>query len=509
MLIMEVQLVSRLLLCSFFSLTFTLNFCSAQEIQRVSVDPSGVCVGTPPLQLNLNNGHLSACIAGAWVIINGSGGSPTVVKVNGTNTTTQSPISFNDGTGTTVTNPSAGNILVNFTGAAGGVTTFNTRSGAVSLLLADVTSLGTLANNTSGNASTATLATSATSLAALPTLCPSGQAARGVLQSGNATGCFTPTGSPSVGSAGAIQTAGAGGTFADSGCTNPTSGNISCSSFNTTGGSGIVKGGDVTGTNIAGNPIIFAGGQSTGTGVGGDVSIQYSPAGSTGTAQNALQNAIKVTAANGNVEIFHNLTIDGTCTGCGGSTAPSVGTGDWLFGGEPADATSNIINVTGGNGGTTFATTWKIYNALKFNYNVTAAAGTGTNGFLVGIYSPDFLTLYCLTAVATGAKVATGAQSINWASGSLVASPGAACTIPVGNAVNVVSGSNDTTFAVSVYNTNVGYGMRNVNRGWMAGYAASIVTGSGSSISFISFTTATWTVSALGTNFMPIYFLEN
>ena len=48
------------------------------------------------------------------------------------------------------------------------------------------------AANTSGNAATAT------ALASTPTLCTGGQAATGILANGNATGCFTPSGSGTV-----------------------------------------------------------------------------------------------------------------------------------------------------------------------------------------------------------------------------------------------------------------------------------------------------------------------
>ena len=107
--------------------------------------------------------------------------------------------------------PFAAGILANgnATGcaAAGGVTSFNTRTGAVlpvtndysfsqisgallhsqlpTLLSADIPNN---AANTSGNSATAT------ALAAPPSLCSSGQAPTGILASGNATGCATAGG---------------------------------------------------------------------------------------------------------------------------------------------------------------------------------------------------------------------------------------------------------------------------------------------------------------------------
>ncbi len=66
---------------------------------------------------------------------------------------------------------------------SGSVTSFNTRIGAVTLLTADVNSVGAITNNTSGNAATAT------ALATTPTLCSAGNAPLGILVNGDATGC--------------------------------------------------------------------------------------------------------------------------------------------------------------------------------------------------------------------------------------------------------------------------------------------------------------------------------
>ena len=64
-----------------------------------------------------------------------------------------------------------------------GVTSFNTRTGAVVLNQSDVNGVGTISNNTTGNAATAS------ALAAAPSLCSSGQAPRGIVANGNATDC--------------------------------------------------------------------------------------------------------------------------------------------------------------------------------------------------------------------------------------------------------------------------------------------------------------------------------
>ncbi len=88
----------------------------------------------------------------------------------------------------------------NATGCAavtgGGVSSFNTRTGAVTLLVGDVNALGTITNSTSGNAATST------AFASTPTLCSSGFAPTGILANGNATGCAAISGGSGVTSVG-------------------------------------------------------------------------------------------------------------------------------------------------------------------------------------------------------------------------------------------------------------------------------------------------------------------
>ena len=67
--------------------------------------------------------------------------------------------------------------------------------------------------------------------------------------------------------------------------------------FNATGGSG---------TDNAGAPFTFAGGKGTGTGAGGDLIFQYAPAGSTGTALNALVERLRI----GTAVVFNDLGND-------------------------------------------------------------------------------------------------------------------------------------------------------------------------------------------------------
>lgn len=82
------------------------------------------------------------------------------------------------GTYTKVTVGVDGRISAGATAAASDLSNGTTGAGAIVLASGSI----------SGNAATAT------ALASTPTICSSGQAARGVLASGNATGCFTPSG---------------------------------------------------------------------------------------------------------------------------------------------------------------------------------------------------------------------------------------------------------------------------------------------------------------------------
>ncbi len=76
------------------------------------------------------------------------------------------------------------------TGVAG-VSSFNTRTGAVTLAAADVNAVGAITNSTSGTSA---------ALASTPTLCTAGNAPTGILANGNATGCQSVTGVAGVAS---------------------------------------------------------------------------------------------------------------------------------------------------------------------------------------------------------------------------------------------------------------------------------------------------------------------
>lgn len=70
----------------------------------------------------------------------------------------------------------------------------------------------------------------------------------------------------------------------------------------------------VAGTDTAGTDLVLKAGQGTGTGAGGKVVFQTAPAsGTSGTASNALANAMDIDA-NGNVTVYGNLNVSGATT---------------------------------------------------------------------------------------------------------------------------------------------------------------------------------------------------
>ena len=144
------------------------------------------------LNASLVSGMPSSPYTGqTWVITDGTGSSPCSSAGGGS---TKAFCRWNGSSWDTL-------------GGGGGVTSFNSRTGAISPASGDYSFSqisGSLAHsqlpalqgadipanaaNTSGNAGTAT------QLSALPTTCSTGQAPLGILANGNATGCWTPTG---------------------------------------------------------------------------------------------------------------------------------------------------------------------------------------------------------------------------------------------------------------------------------------------------------------------------
>ena len=69
------------------------------------------------------------------------------------------------------------------------------------------------------------------------------------------------------------------------------------SAFNVSKGGSVKLGINSSGTNVAGTNVTISGSQGTGTGAGGSIIFQVAPAGSSGTAQNALADALTINSS--------------------------------------------------------------------------------------------------------------------------------------------------------------------------------------------------------------------
>lgn len=483
----------------------TLHFSGAGSDSYTTVDvfgdPSGGCTSPEPLQYNNTNGKLWGCDGSVWTQISGSGG--------------------------------------------GGVLTFNTRAGAVTLLAADVNAVGGITNNTSGNAATATTATTAGSLAGTPSLCTTGQAPTGILANGNATGCAA-IGSGGVTTfntrAGAVTLLTAD-VNAVGAITNSTSGNAATAtalaatpSLCTTGQAptGVLANGNATGC-----ASIGGGGGSPG---GSTDDVQYKTSGGAfGGGRCTMSSANVMTCAGGYAGGTGPLTFGGQCTTTGsvavppvtspitlnyfcnsansnhltskdsssvlvdiqaGGSGPTLNThgGDFVFGTPDAIAAGVVVATSGSaNSGSVLGFINKQLTRTTVNYQINAAGGGGA-GLLFGIYSADLTTALCISTVGTGSKVTTAnsPQSLTWASGANVS--GGVCTIPLSDADAMVWTSDDTTLSLFPYADSNKYPMMTVNSNIHAGWENGLSTGTGASLAFVgTLPTITHAINFAGT----------
>jgi hypothetical protein len=129
-------------------------------------------------------------------------------------------------------------------------------------------------------------------------------------------------------------------------------------------------------TNTAGTNLTITGSQGTGTGAGGSIIFQVAPAGSSGTAQNALATALTINAD-------RTVTADGAIAATG-STASNVafarngtpGTGVYFL------SSTNLTFAVNGTGAFNLST---VSASLPSNYSLgwlSGAMGTGGDTFL-------------------------------------------------------------------------------------------------------------------------------
>jgi hypothetical protein len=141
----------------------------------------------------------------------------------------------------------------------------------------------------------------------------------------------------------------------------------------------------VAGTsNTAGVDLTINGSQGTGTGAGGKILFKTAAAGTTGSTQNALATQLTLDAALGTT-VTGNLTVTGTCTGCGGGAVTQL-----------------QANSTATSG--TSAPSWAKLYSPAFTANDTATTGTNS---IVGGYWLDTPTF-----TATNARTYTNAASL-------------------------------------------------------------------------------------------------
>jgi hypothetical protein len=130
----------------------------------------------------------------------------------------------------------------------------------------------------------------------------------------------------------------------------------------------------VTGvSNIAGADMFIQGAQGTGTGAGGTITFQVAPAGSSGTAQNALQNALVVNADR-SVFVPTALTV-GDNSGTTGRVTIGIGTSRGLAFGNRGTivADADGVFLLRDNAGTSF-------NRLSFGGSTSSFPALKRNG---------------------------------------------------------------------------------------------------------------------------------
>ncbi len=244
----------------------------------------------------------------------------------------------------------------------------------------------TLAANTSGNAGTAT------ALAATPTLCSAGQAAQGILASGNATGCFTPSGGTPGGSSGAVQGNLSSAFGAIPGFTfNTTSGALTSTQTITAAGfSGPVTGnvtGNVTGTatGLSGTPSVTVNALSATTINGSALSGTFtgSPTFS-GTPVFSNTLSLNTTGTSGGLSGTPSIAVNGlTATTINGAALSGTFSGNPTFSGTPVFSNTLAAN-TSGNAGTATALAGTPTTCTAGQ----AALGITANGNAAGCWTP-------------------------------------------------------------------------------------------------------------------------
>ena len=153
---------------------------------------------------------------------------------------------------------------------------------------------------------------------------------------------------------------------------------------------------DFTGTDIPGQPLLINGSRGTGTGAGGSIIFQVAPAGSSGTAQNALSDALTIDSSRITTAIALKVAESSGRIYLGGNGG---GTGTNLY---ANGGTSIFFTFNGSQTVSLNSTGPQVYNSGSFSWS-SVATGNGT---------PDVL-LYRDAANTLALRNGTNAQAFN------------------------------------------------------------------------------------------------
>jgi len=179
----------------------------------------------------------------------------------------------------------------------------------------------------------------------------------------------------------------------------------------------------VAGTsNTAGANLTITGSQGTGTGAGGSIIFQVAPAGSSGTAQNALSTVLTINSA-GNITTTGNITM--------GTTAQLSAAGGAAIG-SPADSVWQMRN----NAGTDF-------NMLQFGGGTSAFPAIKRSSASLIVRLADDTANAALESASLKTDAPTGGTAATWKLGTVATvsptSPNRTIEVDIGGTIYYIS----------------------------------------------------------------------
>jgi len=312
-------------------------------------------------------------------------------------------------------------------GIPSSVTSFNGRTGSVTLTAADVDGVSAITNSTTGNAATAT------ALAGTPTLCGAGQAAQGVSANGNAAGCFTPSGSSGITQLTGDVTAG------------PGTGSQAASVVKINGGA-VPASAALLGTNASAQPVAVptvpasafpaltgdvtntAGSLATTVGKvnGGTIPASAAVVGTNGSGQLAATTAAQIVAAIGSTAVA-NATAAGSFSGSlsGDVTGTQSATTVAKINGGAVPASANLVTTNGSS---------QLAAATAHNESAPRSCATTNSGNAYSCTTTPTFT------PAAGDTISINFTAANTGSATLAVNGAAAATIKKwGNSSNLAA----------------------------------------------------------------------